>query len=160
MKLDICIVLSPDDESVNVGECERGGVEGLSLDKPEVERPGGVHGSGSQATLGTVGRGMSGSWLNPNGGTVDNHHKPVPFVLGGMFRNGGVLDVGLLYCTVSVNNSPSLLLLATAQLADDDAAALPMGVLPTHKRHLRASPSARSQRPIFPPHHLHCPQSY
>jgi len=30
------------------GECKRGGVEGLSLDEPEVERPGGIHGSGSQ----------------------------------------------------------------------------------------------------------------
>jgi hypothetical protein len=31
MKLDIWIVLSPDDESVNAGECKRGGVEGLLL---------------------------------------------------------------------------------------------------------------------------------
>jgi hypothetical protein len=151
MNLDIWIVLSLDDESVNAGECERGGVEGLSLDEPEVEKPGGVHGSGSQATLGTVGGGMSGSWLNPDGGTVDDCRKPVPFVLGGMFCNSGVLDVGLSplsYCTVLVNNSLLLLLLATARLADNDAAALPMGVLPTNKCHLRASPSACSQRPI------------
>ena len=151
MKLDIWIVLSPDDESVDAGECERGGVEGLSLDEPEVERPGGVHGSGSQATSGIVGGGMSGSWLNPDDGTVDDRRKPVPFVLGGMFRNGGVLNAGLSplsYCAVLLNNSPSLLLLTTARLADDDAAGLPAGVLPTHNRHSRASPSARSQRPI------------
>jgi len=51
---------SPKAELVDAGECERGGVEGLSLDEPELERPGGVHGSRSQATSGTVGGAMSG----------------------------------------------------------------------------------------------------
>jgi hypothetical protein len=115
---------SPKAELVDARECERRGVEGLSLDEPKLERPGGVHGSRSQATSGTVGGGMSGSWPNPNDGTVDDRCKPAPFVLGGMFRNGGVLGVGLSplsYCTLPVDSSQLLLLLTTVRLADDEA---------------------------------------
>jgi len=55
------MVRSPDDESVDDGECEREGVGGLSFDELEVATPGGVHESGSHATSGTVGAGISGS---------------------------------------------------------------------------------------------------
>jgi hypothetical protein len=43
-------------------------------------------------------------------------------------------------------SSPSLLLLTTGRL--DNGIGQPVGVLPTHRHHLRASPKARSQRLI------------
>jgi hypothetical protein len=48
MKLGIWIVLSQDDELVYTEECERGGC--LSLNELGVERPGGIHGRGFQAS--------------------------------------------------------------------------------------------------------------
>ena len=55
IKPDIWMVRSPDNESVDDGECDREGVGGLSSDEPE------VHKSDSHATSGTVGTGISGS---------------------------------------------------------------------------------------------------
>jgi hypothetical protein len=62
MKLDIWIVRSPDDDSVEEGEYDRAGVEGLSFEEsallPQLPT---VHGKDSQEISGTVGAGMSGS---------------------------------------------------------------------------------------------------
>ena len=49
IKLDICIVRLPDDESVDEGECEREGVGGLSFD---VVIPRSVHDIESHGGLG------------------------------------------------------------------------------------------------------------
>ena len=61
IKLDICIVRSPDDESVDEGECERGGVGGLSFDDMEVVIPGGVHDIESHEMSRAPGAGISAS---------------------------------------------------------------------------------------------------
>ena len=64
---DIWIVRSPEDDSVDVGENDNGGVGGLSEDTAEYKSPvpnevdGGVHEMRSQATSRAVGAGMSGS---------------------------------------------------------------------------------------------------
>jgi len=50
-----------DNESADNGECERDRVDRLSLDKPKVVAPFGVHGKVTHATAGTVGAGSSGS---------------------------------------------------------------------------------------------------
>ena len=58
IKLDIGMVRSPDDESVDDGECKRGGVGGLSL---EVVIPGGVHDIKSHETSGAPDADISAS---------------------------------------------------------------------------------------------------
>jgi hypothetical protein len=61
IRLDICIVRSPDDELVNEGECERGGVGGLSFSNMEVVIPGGVHNIESHETSVAPSAGISTS---------------------------------------------------------------------------------------------------
>src|SRR5882672_7775972 len=142
------MVRSPDDESVDEGECESDSVGGLSFDETEVTTLAGVH--DSHESSGTVGGGISES-LNPDTGSVAARLKPTPCEFCIKCRGGGVLNHGLFLASpwpLVANSSPSLLLLITARLDVDDGTGQPVGVLPTHKRHSRASPKARSQCPI------------
>jgi hypothetical protein len=108
------------------------------------------HGSASHESSGTVGADISGSWLNPDGGSVDARLKPAPCEFRDSCRGGdGVLKHELLFAShgsLFAISSPSLLLLTTGRL--DGGGGQPAEVLPTHRRHSRASPKARSQRPI------------
>jgi hypothetical protein len=61
MKLDIWMVWSPDDKSVDDGECESEGVGELSFGEFEELVLGGVHDMGSHATSELLGAGISGS---------------------------------------------------------------------------------------------------
>jgi hypothetical protein len=85
-------VLSPDDESVDEGECESEGVGGLSFDEMGVVILAAGHGSASHESSGTVGADTSGSWLNPDGASVDARLEPAPCEFHDSYRGGdGVL---------------------------------------------------------------------
>jgi hypothetical protein len=58
IKLDICMVQSPDDELVNDGECKGGGVDRLLF---EVVIPRGVHNIESHKNSGAHGAGIGAS---------------------------------------------------------------------------------------------------
>jgi hypothetical protein len=63
---------------VDEGECGCEGVGGLSFNEMEVVTVAGVHGGASHESSGTVGADTSGSWLKPDGWSIDAHLKPAP----------------------------------------------------------------------------------
>jgi hypothetical protein len=122
---------------VDKGECESEGVGGLSFDEMGVVILVTGHGSASHESSGMVSADTSGSWLNPDGGSVDACLKPAPCKFRNSCQGGdGVLkhSESLLFAI----SSPSLLLLTTGWL-DNDGGQL-VGVLPTNRCHSRASP--------------------
>ena len=67
---------------------------------------------------------------NPDTGNVKDHLRPALFAFGNKFQASGMLNPAILwfsFCMLLVNNSPSLLLLTTAWLDDDEATGLPVG---------------------------------
>jgi len=107
-----------------------------------------VYGTASHESSRTVGTETSGSGLNSDGGSVDTCFKLAPCEFCDSCRGGGggVLKHELLLAPLFAMSSPSLLFLTTGRL--NNSGGQPAGVLPTHRRHLKASPKARSQRPI------------
>jgi hypothetical protein len=93
-------VLSPDDESVDEGECESEGVGGLLFDEMGVVILVAGHGSASHESSWTVGADTGGSWVNPDGGSVDARLKPTPCEFRDSCRGGdGVLKHELLFAS-------------------------------------------------------------